>query len=57
METGIVFEAIKLKKDLGNSFAYAYGFLHSRGKGADYIIYMDNDFAVTTQKHYWECKN
>jgi len=50
METGIVFEAIKLKKDLGNSFAYAYGFLHSRGKGADYIIYMDNDFVITNPK-------
>ncbi len=47
METNIPFEAIRLEKDLGNSFAYAYGFLYSRNKGADYVIYMDNDFIIT----------
>jgi len=46
-ETSIAFEAIQLRKDLGNSFAYAYGFLYSRSNGADYIIYMDNDFIIT----------
>ena len=46
-ETSIAFEAIQLRKDLGNSFAYAYGFLYSRNNEADYIIYMDNDFIIT----------
>jgi GT2 family glycosyltransferase len=50
METKIPFETIQLRKDLGNSFAYAYGFLYSRNKGADYIIYMDNDFIITNPK-------
>lgn len=46
-EIGVHFESIKLKKDLGNSFAYAYGFLYSRTKGTKYIVYMDNDFIIT----------
>jgi glycosyltransferase involved in cell wall biosynthesis len=50
METKISFETILLRKDLGNSFAYAYGFLYSRNKGADYIIYMDNDFIITNPR-------
>ena len=45
-KTSIKFEAIRLSKDLGNSFAYAYGFLHSRKEGVNYIIYMDNDFII-----------
>jgi len=45
-ETNINFETIRLRKDLGNSFAYAYGFLYSRREGVNYIIYMDNDFIV-----------
>jgi glycosyltransferase involved in cell wall biosynthesis len=57
METKISFETIQLRKDLGNSFAYAYGFLYSRNEGADYIVYMDNDFIIQTREHYWECKN
>ncbi len=47
IETKISFEAIRLDKDLGNSFAYFYGFLYSRSRGADYVIYMDNDLVVT----------
>ena len=50
METKIPFEAIRLEKDLGNSFAYSYGFLYSRNRGADYIIYMDNDLVITNPK-------
>jgi len=48
METKIPFETIQLRKDLGNSFAY--GFLYSRNKGADYIILMDNDFIITNPR-------
>jgi GT2 family glycosyltransferase len=45
-ENDIDFEAIKLEKDLGNSFAFAYGFIYSCKRGAKFIIYMDNDFII-----------
>ncbi|MEM5815644.1 MAG: glycosyltransferase family A protein [Candidatus Aenigmatarchaeota archaeon] len=49
-EKDIDFEFIKLKKDLGNSFAYSYGYLLSRKRGARYVILMDNDYVILYPK-------
>lgn len=50
-ETSIPFICKRLDKDLGNSFAYAYGWLFSRKKlNTEYVILADNDFVVLYPK-------
>lgn len=44
--TGIEFTYIRLSRDLGNSFALAYGFLHAKKEQAKYVVTVDNDFVV-----------
>lgn len=56
-ETGIDFESKRLGKDLGNSYAIAYGLLLEKKKGTRYVINMDNDFVIFSSDVVREMKH